>query len=256
MTSLLPDNSVAIWEKLEMRKTHLFTGIVAAVAALAAGRQVNADTVTWAVWNTPATSTGLTSGAATATMGAINVNYTGEVESVDPLGAYPSWNPASTYTDGTFITNAPAPSDGIVQLFGGQGTSTDTITFSTPVANPVMAVWSLGSVVSGPDPATFDFTASEPFAIIAGGPSQEYGGSSIFLTGGGSDVTGLEGNGTIEFYGTYSSITFTTPSFENWYGFTVGMSSVAIPAPASALSGGVLLAGLALAKKRHNRRQA
>jgi hypothetical protein len=42
----------------------------------------------------------------------------------------------------------------------------------------------------------------------------------------------MEGNGTLVFKGTYSSLTFTNPERENWYGFTLGING-AVPEPAT-----------------------
>ncbi len=72
---------------------------------------------------------------------ALTVSYSGEIESLQL--DYPSWNPASSYVGGN-ISNAPLPSGNIVQLFGGNGSVTDTVTFSSRVVDPVMAIWSLG----------------------------------------------------------------------------------------------------------------
>jgi hypothetical protein len=198
---------------------------ICGIGLLSAG-SARADTVSWADW-TGATN-GNPTGLATATIPTtpVTISYTGEVESLQ--GGYPSWTPASSYVGGT-VSNAPPASGGIIQLFGG-GTTTDTITFSTPVVNPVMAIWSLGQ--SG-DQAEFDFTGSEPFTVEGGGPSAEYNGQG--LTSSGNTVYGIEGNGTIQFNGTFSSLTWTNPVFENWYGFTVGIDGVAstVPLPSS-----------------------
>src|SRR5215467_7059620 len=106
------------------------------------------------------------------------------------------------------------------------GTGTNTIRFSTPVVDPVMAIWSLGQ---GGAPASFVFTASEPFTIQSGGPSNEFGGSSI--TQSGNVVNGVEGNGTIRFSGTFSEITWTNPQSEFFYGFTAGVAGGLTPVP-------------------------
>ena len=109
-----------------------------------------------------------------------------------------------------------------------RGTGTDTITFSAPVNDPVIAIWSLGSQPPNSDihaQLVFDLTPT----IVAGGPSTEYAGQAITLSG--NTVTGFEGNGTIEFLDKgVTSITFTTPVAENWYAFTVG---TAVPEPST-----------------------
>ena len=126
------------------------------------------------------------------------------------------------------MTNAPPPGFGAIQLIGGAGTGTDTITFSAPVNDPVIAIWSLGSQPPNSDihaQLVFDLTPT----IVAGGPSTEYAGQAITLSG--NTVTGFEGNGTIEFLDKgVTSITFTTPVAENWYAFTVG---TAVPEPST-----------------------
>jgi hypothetical protein len=102
---------------------------------------------------------------------------------------------------------------------GGPNSGVETITFSAPVANPVLAIWSLGQ---GGLQTSFDFNSSEPFTIAGGGRNAEYGGSGLVLNSAGTGVTGNEGNGLIELLGVYTSITFTTPVFENYYNFTIG----------------------------------
>jgi len=88
-----------------------------------------------------------------------------------------------------------------------------------------MAIWSLGA---GGAPASFVFTALEPFAIQSGGPSVEFGGSSITAVA--NTVNGSEGNGTIRFIGTFTQISWTNPQFEFYYAFTVGVEGTA-PSP-------------------------
>ncbi len=102
----------------------------------------------------------------------------------------------------------------------------DTITFSHPVTDPVFAIWSFGQ--KGID-ASFNFNA--PFTIEQGGPSNEYGGMSI-TNPSGNNAYGVEGNGTIQFNGTFSSISWTNPVYEYYYGFTVGLQS-AVPEPST-----------------------
>jgi len=47
-------------------------------------------------------------------------------------------------------------------------------------------------------------------------------------------VHGQEANGTVQFLGTFTSLSWANPVFENWYGFNVGFESVAaVPEPAT-----------------------
>lgn len=175
----------------------------------------SADTFAWTNW-TAATPGDATPGAATGTLastlyGTILVTYSGQTSG---LATQPSWGPATTFTGG-IVGNAPPPYNGLA-LEGGQ-TYTETITFSQAVIDPAFAIWSLGS---GSTPAYFNFTSSEPFNLLGGGPSAEYGGQSIVIAG--TAIDGSEGNGLVQFIGTYSALTFTTPDYENYYALTVG----------------------------------
>jgi hypothetical protein len=153
----------------------------------------------------------------------VTVTMTGQFSSVRT--GYPSWTPTSTFSGGT-VGNAPAAGNNGIQLLGGLSQANgnvyyqDIITFSSPVTNPVFAIWSLGAPGI---PASFVFDPNQPFTIQSGGPATEYAGQSITQGGPGNEtVFGVEGNGTIQFTGTYSAITFTTPQYENYYIFTVG----------------------------------
>ena len=146
------------------------------------------------------------------------MSYAGEVEPETVVGTAGTgpWTPASSWVGGS-VADAPTYAD-IIALFGGS-TTVDTVAFSVPVLDPVMSIWSLGSPSID---CSFVFTSSEPFTIEAGGPDAEYGGSSVFTNGTPYTVFGEEGNGTLQFDGTFSSISWTNPSAEGFYGFTVG----------------------------------
>jgi PEP-CTERM motif len=198
------------------------TSIACALMISAVAVPARAAVIDWTAWSPSSVVTGSSGGSVSGTAGPVGVSYSGEVESLQLN--YPSWTPASSYVGGS-VGNAPLPSDNIIQLYGGNSSVTDTVTFSEAVTNPVVAIWSLGE--PGIE-ASFQFTASEPFAIQAGGPSAEYGGSSITALG--SGVYGVEGNGTIQFIGTFNSISWNNPTYEDWYGVTVGVSPVPEPA--------------------------
>ncbi|HEY5288534.1 MAG TPA: PEPxxWA-CTERM sorting domain-containing protein [Caulobacteraceae bacterium] len=228
-----------------MTLSTLTRGLVVGAAgmALLCAAPALAGPIDWTHWTT--FTTGATTGTAAGTAGGVGVSYSGELENL--FANYPSWTPALSYVGGT-VGNAPLPSDGIIQLFGAQldpngAPLVDTITFSKPVTNPVIAIWSLGQ---GGSAASFVFPGNEPVTIEAGGPSAEYGGGSITLSG--NTISGLEGNGTIQLTGTFTSISWTTPQFENWYGFAVGV--VPEPATWALMLAGFAGLGMALRSRR------
>ncbi len=212
-----------------------------AIAFMALAAPARAALIDWTTWSTTFTTDSV-AGSATGTAGSVGVTYSGELQ--DLLHGYPSWAPSGTFSGGT-VGNPPDSSGGIVKLFGGSPTTTDTITFATEVTNPVIAIWSLGQ---GGIVASFDFT--DQFTIEFGGKSNEYQGSSIYSMG--NDVLGAEGNGTIMFSGKVKSITWTNPTYENWYGFTVGVS--AVPETSTWLMMLLGFAGLGFAGYRSSRK--
>jgi hypothetical protein len=199
----------------------LFT-LGACLPLLAASGLSHAATIYWTDWTSTTVGTPSGGSAAGTLVGlGVNVSYSGEVFGPRGDGVTPSWNPGSTYTGG-FVGNAPLASYGSIPL--GNGGVTDTITFSQPVVNPVMAIWSLGGLNNLN--ASFTFQTAAPITIESGGPSAEFGGSPIF--GSGNTISGFEGNGTIEFHGTFSQISWTS-TFEPTYNFTIGAASVPEP---------------------------
>jgi len=217
----------------------------------------SAATIEWTNWS-PHFSYGDESGTASGVMGSVDVSYLGEVAVSggvyydSPNAIHPSWQPASSF-EGGIVSNGPPSSPYSINLVGGghydnSPVSTDTITFSKAVTNPVMAIWSLGSAGT---PASFNFNLpGSAIEIVAGGPSAEFSNPSYSsgpLTQAGNIIYGEEGNGTIEFLGTYTSISWTNPVFEDYYAATIGAATTsAAPEPATwmLLLGG--FAGLAL----------
>jgi hypothetical protein len=210
-----------------------------AVIGITTAMPASATIIDWAAWSSPLVSA--TSGSANGVAGGVNISYSGELESFE--ANYPSYGPSGTFNGGT-IDNAPPQANGIIRIFGGGDQAIiNTITFSQAVTNPVFAIWSLGQ---GGINASFNFNATPTFE--SGGPSSEYAGQPISVLG--NVVSGLEGNGTVQFTGTFNSLSWTNPTFENWYGFTVGVAAVPEPETYAMMLAGLGLMGFVARRRR------
>ncbi len=143
------------------------------------------------------------------------------------------WNPSAPYISSE-VANAP-PTPDILQLSGGQG-ETYVVTLSAPIKDPIMAIVSLGSPGTS---ITYNFDS--PFTIVSQGAGY-FGGSSTALVQLPNNVLqGTEGDGTLQFIGTFSTFSWTVPTPETWHGFTFGIrTTVALePGDGGAVDGAV-----------------
>lgn len=206
-----------------MKRSLILASILTSAVSLTVGAvAANASTI-WTNWTAAA---GGAPGSASGTVSGVGVTYSGEVIGATTNGSTTIWSPNSSFIGGTVDTSPSAVGDEI--SLDGAYTGINTITFSTPVTNPVFAIWSLGAPSVG---ASFTFNITPTFE--AGGPNSQYGGSAIVVNG--NTVTGHEGNGVVQFTGTFSSISW-TDTFENFYAFTVGVNggtTTATPEPGS-----------------------
>jgi len=184
--------------------------LAAAVFAVLGSMTTANATVVWTDWTSGVVDP--VNGSAIGSMGSVNVTYAGENEALN--GDASHWSPASTWISGP-VNSAP-PGNSSIRLIGG-GSVVDTITFSTAVLNPVIAIVSLGQ---GGIQASFDFDKTLSFTVAGGGPSSNWGGVALSSTG--NVVFGNEGNGLVMFSGLIDSISWTNPAAENYYAFTVG----------------------------------
>ena len=218
-------------------KAASLAGILAVCVLL--GTAASAAPVFWVDWTsaTPG-DPGTVAGSATGPdFGTVNVTYTGKYvfANLDQTGAN-YWEPKKTFADGVIVDNKPPLKD-IIALAGGSATALHTITFSAPVVNPVMGIVSLGQRRL---PTTYNFIDA-PFDVIATGPGTFGNGPLTELDG--NILEGREGHGTIQFLGTFSSISWTIPTYEHWHGITVGIPGVAEP-PAAPAPAALLLVGM------------
>ena len=206
-----------------------------------------ATLINWVDW------TSADSISATGTANGVTVDFTGNINpAAQTSGGTNYWaNNSSTYTSVPEVDNAPPDSD-IIRLTGGSNTGTQTITFSIPVVDPVMAILSMGQFSI---PVRYDFDTGVSFDILNVGPGHFDGAGNGSLTELAGDVLeGREGHGLIQFNGTYSSISWTIPAAEFWHGFQVGIADAdgpdPIPEPATLALMSLGLAGLGFIRRR------
>ena len=195
-----------------MRRAVLVALSCLAMISVASG-VASAGPITWVDW----TAAVAPAGSAAGTLPGVVVTYSGEVSgNTQTAGGTNYWAIDAPYLSAT-VDNAPPCCD-IITLIGGANAGTSTLTFSTPLLNPIMAIVSLGQpgfLVS------YDF--DQPFNVLSFGPGH-WGGPGT-LTGSAGDVlTGNEGHGAIQFVGSISSISWTTSPAENWHGFQIGIA--------------------------------
>jgi hypothetical protein len=127
-----------------------------------------------------------------------------------------------------------------------------------------MAIVSLGAPGI---PITYDF--DRPFTIVSQGTGF-WGGTSAAACQAtpsscslqqlpGDVLRGQEGHGTISFIGTFSTFSWTAPTFESWHGFTFGIRTTqaiepgpgpSVPEPGTAALLGLGLATLTVFRRR------
>lgn len=214
-----------------------------------------AVTSSWAAWTSPGSFPYTssvpysynTNAVGTLTMPdttSVTVSLNGEVATLSLFGNLsPVDDRWSTYSAGTFTSsNVPSlPNNGDYIFSGGYGLASQTLTFSQTVSNIVLDIWSLGTAST---PSTWTF--NQPFTVLSQDPSQR-----AFVESGQS-LTGYESSGTIEFLGTFTSLSWTVSNPEYGVGWNIGATSASVvPEPSTyALVGmGTLVLILAYRRK-------
>jgi len=199
----------------------ILTGVVAEQCAWA-------GTVNWTYWTSQAPNT--VSGSLMVGSTPVGVTYSGSYSFAQLNNNGTNfWVPAAPYLSST-VSNAPFGT-GIITL---NSAGTSTITFSTPVVNPLIALvsWNGANVMFGGGGDT------QPYNIQYLSSGCGYWGCGSFSNTTPSSFSGSgELHGVIELVGTYQTITFTDTVSEYWHGLTVGVAGglghISEPAPAT-----------------------
>jgi hypothetical protein len=172
---------------------HLTQAIVAPWTGITVGVR-EGTTVYWANWTSM--GTGTVAGVLMPPSGAIQVTYSGELYGAQTSTGSNYWSPTATFVSAT-VTDPP-PGPGIIEISGGQ---VDSLAFSQPVTDPLVAVVSLGTGYLS-QVVTLDFSA--PVTILSSG-SDTYDPVAGTLTAadGGTGVSGVEASGVVEVEGTF-----------------------------------------------------
>jgi len=224
-----------------------FAGTVA-YACLGAIAPASAAAISWTDW----TSVSIPGSSASGTLPGATVTFSGPNIGGNTTSTF-NWGPQATYMGGV-VGNAPCTGGAsclgdIINLTGGTPPTSNTLTFSSPVTNPVFAVWSLATPSST---AALTFPTGTAPAIQSTGTNGAFG--FVSLAAAANAVTGSEGNGTFMLPGTFTSIPFTA-SFENFYGFTVGVAGPMVAAVPEPSTYALLAAGLVVTGFIGRRRQ-
>jgi hypothetical protein len=199
-----------------------------------------AVSIPWADWtstNDTTTVDGFVAGVGVHFTGVLSPDL---ITPAQTAGGTDFWsvNRDTTYASSPIVDFGPPDSD-IIRLTGGT-LITQTLTFDEALINPVMAILSLGreAVLT-----TYDF--DQDFTILTNGAGFFGGGGPLALQeSAGFVLEGREGHGLIQFNGTFSSITWTVPTGENWHGFTIGGTPVPEPASLMLLGAGLAAIGI------------
>jgi hypothetical protein len=248
-----------------------FKQIALATALLA---PVTLQAQTWTNWTA---ATCGSSGSWTGSIGTTVVTYSGAC-----IGGQLSngtgtdyYSPQGPYTVAGYTLPDAGNNYGFIQF---EQPYSGSLTFSTPVTNPILAFISLGNPGLG---VTFTFTqpggAAQAIYVLSddhcAGPGgvppadPAYFSCGSYTTGstdGGTTtntLTGSEYSGLVELQGTFTSVNFTSATDEYWYGFTVGTNAPNVvtsvtPEPATMSLMAMGLVGLVGVGSRRMRRKA
>ena len=180
-----------------------------------------------------ANTNGVTNGTASGTLGSINVTFSGDVRArldnntaIFNDASYTSLNDTSVFTPSLSTSDAIKTQGGNNQL--------NTITFDSAVLNPILQINSLGRGGNWGSTYFQNWTFTDSFTILSSlfHATGETGGSGYRMTElAGNVLHGEEGHGSIQFAGSFTSISWTSDIAEDAAFFSVGYDNDIVPVP-------------------------
>jgi hypothetical protein len=172
---------------------HFTQDIVAPWTGITVGVR-EGTTVYWANWTSM--GTGTVAGVLMPPSGAVQVTYNGELYGAQTTVGSNFYSPTATFVSATVPDPPPGP--GIVEISGGQ---VDSLAFSPPVTNPLVAIVSLGTGYLT-QVVTLDFSA--PVTVLSyGADTYDPVAGTLTVADGGTGVSAVEGSGVVEVEGTF-----------------------------------------------------
>ena len=186
----------------------------------------------------------------------VNVTLSGEI-----IGSYGASEFGSNtdyfwagenYNGTTYISaNVPTlpPNSDRIGL-GGYGIPTQSLSFSAPVSNIVMNIWSLGN------PSTLgSWIFNQPFVILSQNAGQYPAAPYALRSAANNTLNGYEGSGTLQFTGTFASLSWQVVNPEVYAVWNIGVTSAsaAVPEPGTWAAAALLVGGAAFARWRKRR---
>lgn len=233
--------------KLSLKRPLSWLAVLIFISAVGV-QWANAQSVTvnWMNWNAPTSypstnsspffnyASGATGQLTLPNGTVVTVTMTGEVIqrscfSSDSCSSF-DWlsveGTTAPYTSAN-VPSLPPTNDMIAQT--GYVDPAHTLTFSQNVSNVVMNIFSLGGFQKS------EYTFDQEFEILSQDPRCNPNNAIQYCLSkdpnNSKTLIGYEGNGTIQFTGTYSSITWTVSVPEFYSGFNIGVSSAGSEPP-------------------------
>jgi hypothetical protein len=260
---------------ITMNKHLLLFAIMATFAISTAPASI---VVNWVNWTAPANypqsneSGPLAYNYATGTTGSItmpnslvvNVTLSGEIMNPADYGSSgfgisgnSYWN-TRNYNGDTYISaNVPSLPDNSDRIaVSGYGLAVQTLTFEAPVSNIVMNLWSLGD-----DQGTMGtWVFNQPFVILSQNAGQYPLTPYALQAEANNTLNGYEGSGTIQFTGTFSSLSWQVVNPEVYAVWNIGVTSAsapsAVPEPGTWAAAALLAGGAVFMRWRKRRDEA